>query len=240
MKHKYVKTSNHKRFMAAIEALSGAAKEARIMLLAGDPGVGKTCAVDYYGSANRAVHIEGMPSMTVSYVRDLLAYELGVQGGTRFAQQQAINRAIKQQVLPIILDEAQHGLDKKADVIEYLRRICEQAGSMLILVCHTSEKHRFGEHRLAHIATRISAVVEFKAASLEDCALYLKELCEVAVDERVVNQAFQQSGGRYRLLTSACATLEHIGKTKGMDSLTYDDTKDFLLCQNVMQALKGN
>jgi hypothetical protein len=141
--------------------------------------------------------------------------------------------------LPIILDEAQHGLDKKADVIEYLRRICEQAGSMLILVCHTSERHRFGEHRLAHIATRISAVVEFKTASFEDCALYLRELCEVKVDDRVIQQAFEQSSGRYRLLTSACATLEHIGKTKGIDKLTFDDTKDFLLCQNVMQSLKG-
>lgn len=238
MKHKYVKTSNHKRFMAAVESLNGAAKEARIMLLAGDPGVGKTCAVDYYGSAVRAVYIDGLPSMTVSYIRDLLAHELGVQGGTRFSQQQAIQRVLKQQGLPIILDEAQHGLDKKADVIEYLRRIAEQAGSMLVLVCHSSEKHRFGEHRLAHIATRISAVVEFESASFDDCKLYLSELCEVTVDDRVIEQAFKQSSGRYRLLTSACATLEHIARDKGVTALTYQDTKSFLLCQNVMQSLK--
>jgi ABC-type molybdate transport system ATPase subunit len=200
--------------------------------------VGKTCAVDYYGSAVRAVHIEGMPSMTVSYIRDLLAHELGVQGGTKFAQQQAIQRTLKQQGLPLILDEAQHGLDKKADVIEYLRRVAEQAGSMLILVCHSSERSRFGEHRLAHIATRISAVVEFQAASFEDCALYLNELCEVTVDARIIEQAHQQSSGRYRLLTSACATLEHIAQVKGVTALTYQDTKDFLLCQNVMQTLK--
>lgn len=238
MKNKYVKTSNHKRFMAAIEALNGAAREARILLLAGDPGVGKTCAVDYYGSSVRAVHIEGLPSMTVSYIRDLFAHELGVQGGTKFAQQQAINRVLKAQQLPIILDEAQHGLDKKADVIEYLRRIAEQAGSSMILVCHSSERHRFGEHRLAHIATRISGVCEFQKASLEDCALYLTELCEVGVDAGIVEQAHKQSMGRYRLLTAACSTLEHVAKAKGVSALTISDTKDFLLCQNVMQSLK--
>lgn len=238
MKMKYVKTSNHKRFMAAVDSLHGAAREARILLLAGAPGTGKTCTVDYYGSAVRAVHIEGMPGMTVSYIRDLLAYELGVQGGTKFSQQQAIQRVLNQQCTTIILDEAQHGLDRKADAIEYLRRIAEQAGSIFILVCHSSEQHRFGEHRLAHIATRISAVVEFMPATLEDTALYLAELCEVEIDAGIVAQAHKSSMGRYRLLTSACSTLEAVAAGKGVNKLTFADTKDFVLCENAMKSLK--
>ena len=238
MKHRYVKTSNHEKFMAAVKALGGAAKEARIMLLAGDPGVGKTRAVEHYGSLARALYIDGMPTMTVPYIRELLAYKLRVQGGSQFAQQSAIFEILKQESIPIILDEAQHGLDKKAAVVEYLRRVAEQAGSMLILVCHTSEQHRFVEHRLAHIATRISAVVEFKTASFDDCALYLNELCEVDIEDRVIEQAYQQSRGRYRLLTSACATLEHLAKQKGVEKITYEMTKNFSLCQDATAALK--
>lgn len=239
MKFQYVKTSNHEKFMMGINRVSGAAKEARILLLAGDPGTGKSRCVDFYGSAVNAIHIEGMPSMTVSYIRDLLTYELGVQGGSKFAQQKAIQESFMQHRHAIILDEAQHGLDKKAEVVEYLRRIAEQAGSLMVLVCHSSERHRFGEHKLAHIATRISSVVEFKTASLEDCALYLSDLCEVEVDEGIVRQVHEQSKGRYRLMTSACHSLEVVAKSKGVAALTSPDVKTMRLCVDAMKSLKG-
>ncbi len=172
MKNKFVKTSNHKLFMAAVAKVqNGAAREARIVLLAGDPGTGKSRCVDNYGAFSNALYIDGLPEMTLSYVREYIAYELGVTGLRGFALQKSINEQMSARRQVIILDEAQHGLDRHAAVIEYLRRLCEQAGTMLVLVCHNSERHRFAEHKLAHIATRISALVEFQAASLEDTAL---------------------------------------------------------------------
>jgi hypothetical protein len=56
----------------------------------------------------------------------------------------------------------------------------------------------------------------------------------------IAEQALKQSSGRYRLLTAACTTLEHIARSKGVDSLTFADTKNFLLCQNVMQIKPVN
>jgi hypothetical protein len=173
-------------------------------------------------------------------VRDFLAYELGCQGGSNFVQQKAIRDSLMTKPVPIILDEAQHGLDKKSLVIEYLRRVAEQAGCKLILVCHSSEKHRFGEHSLAHIATRISAVVEFKPASIDDTELYLRQLCNVEIDDDIIEQAHRQSGGRYRLLSSVCATLEAIAfdeKIEGVKKLSFAQTKDYMLCENTAKLL---
>jgi len=96
---------------------------------------------------------------------------------------------------------------------------------VLILVCHNSEKHRFGEHKLAHIATRISALVDFVPATLADCILYFAELCEVAVDEGVAQQALTQSRGRYRLLAVAGRNLEDFALATGKPQLTAADTK---------------
>jgi len=106
-----------------------------------------------------------------------------------------------------------------------------------ILVCHNSEKHRFSEHKLAHIATRISAVVEFEPANLADCQLYLNELCEVSVDEGVAKQVLTQSRGCYRLMYSACSTLEALAGKLGKSILTEADIKGYLLCEDAMKAL---
>lgn len=239
MKLNYVQTSNHGAFIAAVKAVeNGAAREAKGILVAGDPGAGKTRTVDNFGAERNAIYIEGMPTMTVNYVRDLLAYELGIGSLKGFALQKAINETMAQHRQPIILDEAQHGLDNKASVIEYLRRIAEQVGVLLILVCHTSEKHRFAEHRLAHIATRISAVVDFKPANLADTRLYLGQLCEVQVDDGIARLVLEQSRGRYRLMASAVSTLETMAARLDKTALIEADVKGYLLCEDAMSSLK--
>lgn len=239
MKLSYVQTSNHDAFMAAVKAVeSGAAREAMGILVAGEPGAGKTRTVDHFGAERNAIYVEGLPGMTMNYVRDLLAYELGIGDLKGFALQKAINEAMAGRRQPIILDEAQHGLNDKANVIEYLRRIAEQAGVLLILVCHTSEKHRFAEHRLAHIATRISAVVDFKPANLSDVQLYLRQLCEVGADEGVAQQVLEQSRGRYRLMASAVSTLETMAGQMGKQALIAADVKGYLLCEDAMRSLR--
>ena len=122
MKYHYVKTSNHLLFTTMLAALeTRAPREARILLLAGAPGTGKSRCVDNVGAERNAIHIEGIPGMTVSYLRDLLAYELGCSGGTKFLQLKSINDAFAVRKPTVILDEAQHGLEKKADCIEFLR-----------------------------------------------------------------------------------------------------------------------
>lgn len=238
MKLQYVKTSNHHLFMDALESVETTApKDARAMLLNSEPGCGKSACVDYVGSERNAILIEGMPGMTVSYLRELLAYELGVQGGTKLAQQKSILEAVMESRKMLILDEAQHGLNNKAECIEYLRRIAEQCGSVLVMVCHTSERHRFGGHKLAHIATRISALVDFKPATKADTALFLQELCEVKIDDGIITQAIEQSRGRYRLLYSVCQNLEVIAKALGKTELVAADVAEAMLCEDAMRSL---
>ncbi|UOA07813.1 ATP-binding protein [Methylobacter sp. S3L5C] len=239
MRFKYVKTSNHQLFMSLVNAVeTGAAKGAKGIVIAGDPGAGKSTTADHYGAERNAIYIEGMPGMTISYVRDLLAYELAVTGLKGFALQKAIIEAMSRNRQPIILDEAQHGLEKKAAVLEYLRRIADQVGVVFILVCHSSEKHRFAEHKLAHIATRISAVVDFKPANLLDTQLYLRELCEVLVDEGIARQVLEQSRGRYRLMTSAINTLEALAAKLNKSELAESDVRGYLLCEDAMRSLR--
>lgn len=237
MKHHYVETSNHQRFMAGVQAVENrGSPEACILLLTGEPGTGKTAAVHRFGSDRMAVRLEGVPGMSLAYLRDYLADQTGVHGKRRYHQHAGFEEYLRETHAPIILDEAQHGLPDKGAVIEYLRRLAEKAGVLLVLVCHTSERHRFAEDRLAHIATRISDVTQLKTANVEDCALYLGELCEVAVDAGIARMVQEQSRGRYRLLANAVKSLEAIARTKKVAALAEPDVKGIRLCEDVMKT----
>lgn len=239
MKHHFVKTRNHQRLMAHIKAVENrGSPEACILLLTGAPGTGKSCNIDYWGSEVNAIYLEGVPGMSLAFVRDYLADQTGVVEKSKFAQYKAMVSHFKESHQPIILDEAHHGLPNKAECIEYLRRIAEQAGVILVLVCHTSERHRFSVDKLAHIATRITAAPELKPASVEDIADYLAELCEVAVDGSISEKVLAQSKGYYRLMANAGRTLEAIGAKLGKTALTGADIGTVRLCEDAMKSLQ--
>jgi DNA transposition AAA+ family ATPase len=210
--------------------------EACILLLTGEPGTGKTAVVSNFGSHRMACRLEGIPGMSLAYLRDYLADQTGVHGKSKYHQHAGFEEYFKETGAPIILDEAQHGLPDKGQIIEYLRRLAEKAGVLLVLVCHTSERHRFAEDRLAHIATRISDVTALKTATVDDCALYLRELCEVRTDAGIAKHVQEQSRGRYRLLANAVKSLEGLARRKGVDSLSEADIKGVRLCEDVMKS----
>ncbi len=239
MKQHYVETSNHRRFMAGVQAVENrGSPEACILLLTGGPGTGKSCTVDNWGAKHDAIYLEGVPDMGITFIRDYLANQTNVYARGKFAQYQGMVDHFRRSHQPIILDEAQHGLPDKGACIEYLRRIAEQSNVMLVLVCHTSEKHRFAEDRFAHIASRVSDVPELKPANIEDCADYLAALCEVQVDASVVQRVFEESCGRYRLMSNAGRTLETISHKTGKMELSAADIKGVRLCEDAMKALK--
>ena len=57
-------------------------------------------------------------------------------------------------------------------------------------------------------------------------------------DNDVVKQAFKESGGRYRLLSSACYSLEVAAKQIKKEALTGSDVKGFALCEDAARLLR--
>jgi chromosomal replication initiation ATPase DnaA len=240
MRHRFVKTSNHRRFMASVTMLRNRGSQERcILALKGMPGVGKTREVDNWGSSADAVFIEGIPGMSLRYLKDALKAESGVRERGSFAEFAALVDFFRNdagQPRPIILDECQHGFPRKAECIEYLRRLAEKAGTILVLVCHTSESYLLNKYD--HIRTRIGCVCELLPPSLEDVALFAQEQCEVMLDAKVIAEVLKQSGARYRLVADALATLERIAERLNKSALVIDDVKGAAFCQDWEKALR--
>jgi chromosomal replication initiation ATPase DnaA len=243
MKHQFVKTENHRRFLASVSMLQNRGSEERCLLpVTGKPGVGKTRVVDNWGASADAVILEGIPGMSLAYLKSALKAETGVKERGGFAEFKALadffkgDEENKIPPRPIILDECQHGFRDKAECIEYLRRLAEKAGTMLVLVCHTSESYLLSKYE--HIKTRVGCVCELLPPSLEDTALYARELCEVGLDDALIAEVHKQSGARYRLISDALANLERIAEKMAKTALTLGDVKGLPLCQDWEKALK--
>lgn len=240
MKHRFVKTSNHRRFMASVTMLRNrGAQERCILAMKGMPGVGKTREVDNWGSSVDAVFIEGVPGMTLRYLKDALKAETGVREHASFAEFAALVDFFRNdsgQPRPIILDECQHGFPHKAECIEYLRRLAEKAGTILVLVCHTSESYLLNKYD--HIRTRIGCVCELLPPTIEDVEVFAQEQCEVKLDAKLIAEVHKQSGARYRLVADALAILERIAERLKKDALAIEDVKGIVLCQDWEKALR--
>lgn len=240
MKHQFVKTENHRRFLSSVAMLSNrAAPERCILPVIGKPAVGKTRTTDNWGSLNDAVFIEGVPGMSLRYLKDALKAETGIIEKAAFAEFAAFVNffANDGEPRPIILDECQHGFPNKAECIEYLRRIAEKARTVLVIVCHSSESKLLEKYE--HIKTRIGCVCELLPPTLDDTALFSMELCEIGLDAALIAEVHAQSGARYRLISDALANLERIAAKMGKTSLTLPDVAGMPLCQDWEKTLKG-
>ncbi|MFZ4539301.1 AAA family ATPase [Propionivibrio sp.] len=240
MKHSFVKNENYRRFATAYAALENrGAPERCILAEIGKPGAGKTRIVDNFGSSADAVFLEGIPGMSLRYVKDALKAETGIKAKGGYEEFALMVEFFSNngKPLPIILDECQHGFSNKAECVEYLRRLAEKAGSILVLVCHTSEAHLF--NRYEHIKTRIGCVCEILQPSLADTTLYCDELCEVRLEADLIAEVHRQSGARYRLISDALATLERLAAKLGQASLSLADVAGMPLCDDCEKTLKN-
>ncbi len=228
MKHHFVKTENHARMTAAVAFMEDrGSASACLMLLHGDPGVGKTRNISHWGAAKGAVLVKGHVGMNLDGLRWAISEKLGVKHRNNRSQElEEQIAALKNSGTPIVFDEAQFGLAMRcggvnAAGIEYLRDLAERGATYGILVCHNSEVRRFSES--AHIRTRIAHRCELYNAVSQDTAVFVRELCTVGISDEVAALVHQQTEGKFRLVEGAIATLERIARTKGLQKLEAAD-----------------
>lgn len=230
MKHHFVKTENYTRLLDGINYMDqrGSATTC-LLLIEGDPGVGKTRNISKLGPDLPAVMIKGHVGMNLDGLIWSVSQGLGIKHhSNRTVEIHAQVAALAQSGTRIVFDEAQFGLfmrhcGRSGAGIEYLRDLCERGKTYGVLICHTSEVAGFSDSQ--HIRTRIGHRIRMFDASPADTSTFVRQLCEVALDDDVAAVVHGQTQGKYRLIENAIGALERIARVRELDRLSAADLR---------------
>ena len=220
MQRKFVKTRNAKGFVSALSKLEErGAEEACLMVVDGQPGLGKTATVQWWAVQNGAVFLRAKKEWSPRWMLRELLEELRVRPAWSFEQmyrqaiealQAAADRAQTEgRTFAVVVDEVDH-ISRSARHLETLRDLSDMLEIPFILVGMGRVRHNLT--RFEQIASRIAQYVEFQAGSLEDVAAMIAELCDVSVKPDLVEKVHQLSGGRFREVKEAITAIERFGK----------------------------
>lgn len=223
MKSALVHTKNVEMFLSGAGHLERrGAREASIMLLIGEPGLGKTECVHRWADEQDAIYLCGYPKITAHMVLGELVRELGgIPDGRYENRLQQADRLLgrsfndQKQPRPIILDEAQFYLKSKAEPLEIVRKLTDRHENTLVLVSMDDIQKEIAEH--AQISSRIASVVKMQLADLEDAEKLCDGLSEVKISQRLVEEILFHSGGRHRNIVKSIALAETFGKRNKKD-----------------------
>lgn len=246
MKKGFVQNSNYVRFLQAVKAVEQrGARESGILLVSGEPGLGKSRAVDKWAVDNKAVYFRAVENMKHGFLLKSLSLAMGIDfderdgrgkrlypaGATNAELQARLTGLIGQHQRPIVIDEAQKLLGSSTTLLEVIRDISDLTEVMVVYVAGVASFARdLAKHR--QISSRIFREVPFDVQSEQDVALFCKQLAEIDIDRDLVAELHRQSGGVIRLVVNGINTIERIAKANGMKVATTDAFKGLELCAN--------
>ena len=219
MRRKVVNTSNTARFLAAVQALQHrGADEACLVVVDGEPGLGKTQIIRHWAVQHEACYVRAKREWTPAWMLRELLESLAVvpERTTEQMFRQAVQRlglhqasALREgRTYALVIDEADHivGSTRQMETVRDLSDALELP-TILVGMGHVRSKLS----RLPQIASRVAAYVEMLPASVEDVAAFLAERCEVPVAPCLIELLHQLSRGRYRELLEAIPHIEGAG-----------------------------
>jgi len=198
-----VQTRNLKKVFGIFDELLGRPQgDPGILLIFGDPGLGKTWAGCELFLEHEGVLLGVLPGWTQRAMVSSLLLEMGQEprGNTVERTEQAI-QALAQEPRPIFVDELEC-LFGDVKLLETLRILHDRTGCPLVLIGASGVELKI--KRLKQLASRIFYWCKFTAADLEDARLLAEVvLPNVRVQDSLLNEVWKVAGGNMRDMKSA-------------------------------------
>ena len=231
-----VYTASVKKFLKSVGKLElRDTPEACLMVVDGEPGLGKTRIAEWWGFENDAIFLrakaEWTPNWMLEEILEAVSFRAGVpikRAHTKKKKFQTIVELLnsiadklerednmlkkeRQKSLAIIIDEVDH-IARRGGLMEVLRDITDYTFVSCILV--GMGRVRPALTKFPQIQSRVSQVVEFDRLTLKDAALLVKHFCPFSLSAGLVDFLHKESGGYVRELRRATDTINLWAKRK--------------------------
>lgn len=219
MRNIFVETSNVSRFMRALDALNQrGAEEACLVVVDGQPGLGKTTTLKHWVAQSGSVYLRAKREWTPNWMLAELLTELGVNPPQAFSKKytkaleelagRQANAMISNAAFGLVIDEADH-ISSKSKILETVRDISDMIELPTILI--GMGKVNDNLTRFPQVASRVSQKVRFKPCSRDDVRALVAGRCDVPVADDLLDFVLKASGGFNREILEAIASIERFG-----------------------------
>jgi DNA transposition AAA+ family ATPase len=221
MRIRTVKTKDLRKFIDAIEALLDRPSGTEGMgLLWGPPGTGKSTALALVSNLYDGVYVRALGCWTVtSMLGDLCS---GLEGKRKLRRADMVEFIVNQltkdnlRPRPIFVDEADYCF-RQFDMIDSLRDIYDLSGCPVILVGMENIARDIREHD--RIARRITQWIEFSGLDMEDAIQVTDELCEVKLEQDLIDYLYVQTNGNIGRMVIGLTKIENFAQVNGMSRI---------------------
>jgi DNA transposition AAA+ family ATPase len=215
-----VNTSNTGRFLTGLKAVQNrGAEEACLMVVDGQPGLGKTTNIQWWATQTNSVFLRAKKQWTAAWFLHELIETLGdkppfkFQDKFKLALDLLVRRNMEAEdaggVFGVVIDEVDH-ISRRADLLETMRDLSDYVEAPFILVGMGNVRRNLT--RFPQMSSRVARYVEFQPATLEDVQTMVKTLCEVAVKPDLIEVLHKLSGGKFREIKEGIKAIETFGK----------------------------
>ncbi|MDE2577913.1 MAG: ATP-binding protein [Hyphomicrobiales bacterium] len=220
MKKHFVETANVTRLYDALAALERrGADECNLMVVDGEPGLGKTTTLEWWAAQNNLIFLRALKEWTPGWFLDDLLATMRIAAPHSFknryhrALEGLVTRqtqaALAKRIFAVVIDEADH-ISRNGRIIETIRDFSDNSTVVFVLV--GMGKIRDNLTAFPQVASRITRYVRFEPASKKDVRALFDGLCEVPVADDVLEFVRAATGGYSREIKEAIAVIERHGK----------------------------
>ena len=224
MRKRFVETKNVKRLVAMVNTLmKRCVGIERLALVYGNPRMGKTEAVIWLINHffTDAVFVRCIKIMSARWLLEELVSSLGLDPAWRAKDlfDQAKDALIGTDRL-VIFDEIDY-LTYDARIIETIRDLNDLTGAPFIFIgMHQADRKL---KRYPHLWGRFAQVIHFEPPDREDVTSILTEICEVKIDESIIDAVCETQSLTLSLIYRWGQKIEGIARSKGLDKVSADD-----------------
>lgn len=218
MKHLVAPVKNVTRLSVAFQALADRDYGVPgIGLLYGFTGAGKTTAVTQLINRNNGVYVRANAVWTPSAMLSTIVNELG--GVSMGKNAQMVSFIVEQLAIsgrPLFVDEADYLLPN-LKMLETLRDLHDMAGTPVVLIGMDGIQRRIISRQ--QFTRRITQWVEFKPLDDEDGRTLTDAVCEVKVQDDLVEKLRDAAKGSVGLMTVGLSRIEAFAKSQGFSDI---------------------